>query len=146
MSSMNGFINNAQRKALVDVIKVKFGFKKKNVQNQIDGLMDSTVEYTKKKLGYNIIKKEIQSMTEKIELLKKKLEEMGFDQYGNLRTTWDTKTGRYLPVSSVANKLISGKIRETTEDIDNKQQDVVSKMWLATTDKEAKNILNTIRI
>ncbi len=146
MSSKNGLINNAQRKALVDVIISKYGAKAKNVQNRIDGLMDRALEFTKKKLGYNIIQKEIATLDAKIKFLKDKCELMGFDYRGNLSTRFDGKTGQYLPVSSVANKMIAGKISETTESIDNEKQDIISKMWLTKTAVEAQRIISGIRL
>ncbi len=146
MSSKNGLINNAQRKALVDVIISKYATKAKNAQNRIDGLMDRALDFTKKKLGYNIIQKEIATLESKIKFLKNKCELMGFSYNGSLETRYDGKTGQFLPVASVANKMITGKISETTESIDNEKQDIISKMWLTKTATEAQRIIAGIRL
>lgn len=135
-------LNNSQRKALQESIKAHYERVIANAKNTNEHARERAVQEVQKKLGYHVLKKRIQQLEEQKEDLKGQIVRLGFDEDGNLKTTWDSKTGQYLPVESDARKLIDGKVGDTVQHLEVERDKKVRDIWLAGTIEEAKAIVN----
>lgn len=135
-------LNNSQRKALQESIKAHYERVIANAKNTNEHAREVAVQEVQKKLGYHVLKKRIQQLEEQKEDLKGQIVRLGFDEDGNLKTTWDAKTGQYLPVESDARKLIEGKVGDTVQHLEVERDKKVRDIWLAGTIEEAKAIVN----
>lgn len=147
----NGKVSDSMKRALCKIVDMRFNLKRDKVKADNEDIMSAALEFTKKKLGYAVINKKIQQLIVKrgmvedeIKMLRDNLSEIGFDQHGGLRTLYDHKTGQYLPVASVANKMITGKITESTADLEKERIDYIYKLMLAENAEEAKGIMAEI--
>ncbi len=153
MSKVNGKVSDSVKKQLCGIVNQKFEMKKKKRDAENSDIMDVALEHAKKKLGYAVIKKQIDNNQKKIDSIKsdiamlyQKLSDMGFDSDGRLRTLYDRKTGQYLPMASIANKMITGRITESRADLEKERIDFTYKIMLAEDATEAKKIMESIKI
>lgn len=135
-------LNNMQRKALEGSLKAHYERVITNAKNTNEHAREAVVEEIQKKLGYHVLKKRIQQLEEQKEDFKKQITRLGFDEDGNLKTSWDAKAGQYLPVESDARRLIEGKVGDTVEHLEVERDKKVREIWLAGTVEEAKTIIN----
>jgi len=135
-------LNNSQRKALEGSIKAHYERVIANAKNTNEHAREVAVREVQKKLGYHVLKKRIGQLEEQKEDLKGQIARLGFDEDGNLKTTWDGKAGQYLPVESDARKLIEGKVGDTVQHLEVERDKKVRDIWLAGTVEEAKTIIN----
>lgn len=135
-------LNNMQRKALEGSLKAHYERVITNAKNTNEHARERAVEEVQKKLGYHVLKKRVQQLEEQKEDLKKQIIRLGFDEDGNLKTTWDSKAGQYLPVESDARRLIEGKVGDSVQHLEIERDKKVRDIWLAGTVEEAKTIIN----
>lgn len=135
-------LNNSQRKALEGSIKAHYERVIANAKNTNEHAREQAVQEAQRKLGYHVLKKRIQQLDEQKEDLKKQITRLGFDEDGNLKTTYDGRTGQYLPVESDARKMIEGKVGDTVQHLEVERDKKVRDIWLAGTVAEAKAIVH----
>ena len=135
-------LNNSQRKALEGSISAHYARVIENTKNQNDHVRNAAVQEIQKKLGYHLLKEKIQQLEEQKEDLKEQIVRLGFNEYGELKTAWDSKTGQYQPVASDVRKLIEGKIGSTVQHLEVERDKKVREIWLAGTIEAAKAIVN----
>ena len=135
-------LNNMQRRALELSVKAHFERVIANAKNTNEHAREAAVQEVQKKLGYHVLTKRIQQLEEQKEDLKGQIARLGFDESGNLKTTWDGKAGQYLPVESDARKLIEGKVGDAVQHLEVERDKKVRDIWLAETVSQAKAIVN----
>ena len=136
------WLNNIQRKALADSIKVHYQVLIDEARQKKESEQETAVEHARKRLGYHLLKKRISGLEDEKKDLENKLYELGFDSGGNLRTIYDSKTNQYVPAVSDAKRLIEGKSNDATKLLERERDQKVNKILLATSIKEAKLLMD----
>jgi pyruvate/oxaloacetate carboxyltransferase len=140
----NRKLNNAMRKALaviaekqLSIVKGQREAKRRRVESEI-------LEKAKKKLGHEVIVREIDILRKKIDHLKVKLGNFGFNEDGDLLTGYH-RGEKYIAFSKTpASKLIEAA-RGKEEDAYTLQAcSLQSDLWLAGTVGEARKLLSDI--
>jgi len=133
----NGRINNTQRRELT---KLAVGMLDKKVQQARDesgDLVAQIREQAREELGVAAMDMEIEAMEERIRVLKKKKEQLGFNQYHN----------GLLP-GSKAKMLVDERTSTTckkVKELEEKKTDVISGIWASTTLSQALSILESVK-
>ena len=133
----NGRINNTQRAALV---KLAVGVLDKKVQQARDEsgeLVAQIRNQVREELGVVAIDMEIKSMEERIKVLEKKREELGFDKYQDRLLTGSKAKMLVDKRTSTACKRVNELEEEKTE--------AISRIWTATTLSQALSILENVK-
>jgi|SRR3989339_970604 len=147
MSSKNGLLNNAQRKALEGQLKVIYERKINDARKHNEALQEQIQDEVRNKLGYKIIKQKIQQLEDQQKLLEKQLEEIGFDSNGNLLTTWDRKSDAYIPLNSKAFKLLGTTLDSRNGEAGALEKELSTKtvkLWMVTEVEEVKKLLEGV--
>jgi predicted RNase H-like nuclease (RuvC/YqgF family) len=130
----NERINNTQRKELVKLAVQVLDKKIQQARDESGQLSAQIRQQVKEELGAAAIDMEIEEMEKRIQLLKKKKEQLGFNQYhdnllpgSQAKMLVDERTG-----------AACGKVRELEE----KKTDIISGIWTANTLSQALGILD----
>jgi len=135
--SGNDRINNLQRRELT---KLAVAVLDKKVQRARDESGDLTAQIRmeiRKELGVEAIDNQIEAMEKQIALLKKKKEQLGFNQYRD----------ELLP-GSRAKMLVderAGAACENVRELEDKRTEVISGIWASTTLTQALSILESVK-
>jgi len=132
----NGRINNAQRHTLANLAVEVLSQKVQQAKDESGERIAEIREQIRRELGVDAIEAEIESMEAKIQILKKKKEELGFGQY---KTIMD---------GSKAKMLLDQRTSSASEKVkllEEKKTDAVSRIWTSTTMSEALSILEEAR-
>lgn len=135
-------LNNSQRKALEQSIKAHYERVIATAKNKNEHTRELAVQEVQKKLGFHVLRKRMEQLEEQKEDLKQQIAVLGFDEDGNLKTTWNVKTSEYLPVVSDARRLIEGRVEASVEHLEAERDLKVRDVWLAETVQEAKAIVH----
>ncbi len=135
-------LNNMQRKALAEAIKVHYQTLIDQATKKRECDQEAQVENARKRLGFYLLRKRKSQLEKEQEDLEQKMVELGFDSHGNLRTEWDSKANRYLPVSSDARRLIEGDVNNAADLLTRERDQKIKGIWLADTIKEAREIIH----
>ena len=132
----NDRINNTQRKVLAKLAVEVLDKKVQQARDESGELVAQIREQVREELGVVAIDMEIRAMEEQIRVLKKKKEELGFNQYDNLLPGSDAKM--------LIDKRTSTACKKVNE-LEEKKTDVVSGIWTSRTMSEALSILESAK-
>ena len=134
----NDRINNLQRKELaklaVDVLDKKI----QQARDESGELVAQIRQQVREELGVVAMDMEIREMEQRIKVLEKKKEELGFSKYQD----------HALIPGSKAKMLLDkrmGTACEKVKELEEKKTDVVSGIWTSTTLSQALSILDNVR-
>ena len=133
----NGRINNSQRKVLTKLAVEVLDRKIQQARDESGELVAQLRNQVREELGVVAIDMEIKSMEERIKVLEKKREELGFDKYQD----------RLLPGSkarTLVDKRTSTACKRVNE-LEEEKTETISGIWTATTLSQALSILNNVR-
>ena len=133
----NGRINNTQRNVLSKLAVEVLDKKVQQARDESGELVAQIRNQVREELGVVAIDMEIKSMEERIKVLEKKREELGFDKYQD----------RLLP-GSKAKMLVdkrTGTACKRVSKLEEKKTDVVSRIWTSMKMEEALSILDEVR-
>ena len=134
-------LNNMQRKALVEAVKAHYQNTIDEARKKGEHVHETAVEHARKELGFHLLKKQIEGLKEEEKDLEQKITELGFDSNGDLRTTYDPKRNAYVPITSKACRLLEGTTSDSVKTLEKEREEVVMKIWLAETIKEARQLV-----
>ncbi len=130
-------ISSPQRKALVTLAVEVLDRKIQQARDESGELVAQIRNQVREELGVVAIDMEIKSMEERIRVLERKREELGFDKYQD----------RLLPGSG-AKTLVnqrSSSACEKVRELEDMKMDSISGIWTASTMSQALSIFNNIR-
>ena len=130
-------ISSPQRKALVTLAVEVLDRKIQQARDESGELVAQIRNQVREELGVVAIDMEIKSMEERIRVLERKREELGFDRYQNA----------LLP-GSRAKTLVnqrSSSACEKVRELEDMKMDSISGIWTASTMSQALSIFNNIR-
>jgi len=130
-------INNTQRKALVTLAVGVLDRKIQKARDESGELVDQIREQVREELGVIAMDMEIKSMEERIQVLTKEKEKLGFDKYRDM----------LLP-GSKAKMLVDERASsacESVRELEDMKTETISGIWTATTLSQALSILNNVR-
>ena len=133
----NNRINNTQRKELVKLAVGALDRKIHQARDESGGLVAQIREQVREELGIIAMDMEIKAMEERIQILKKEKEKLGFGIYQ------DT----LLP-GSQAKMLVderSSSACEKISELEDMKTEAISGIWTSTTLSQALSILNNVR-
>ena len=133
----NGRINNTQRRVLAKLAVEVLGKKIQQARDKSGELVSQITEQVKEELGILAIDMEIEEMEKRIQVLKRKKEELGVSQYHN-----------GLLVGSKAKALVEKRTAVASKEVnalEEQKTDVVSRIWTAPTMTEALEVLEEAR-
>ena len=133
----NDRINNSQRKILAKLAVEVLDKKIQQAKDESGELVAQIRNQVREELGVVAIDMEIKTMEERIKVLEKKREELGFDKYQD----------RLMP-GSKAKMLVdkrTGTVCEKVRELEEKKTDVVSHIWASNTMSEALSILESVK-
>jgi len=129
----NDKINNTQRKILAKLAVDVLDKKVQQARDESGELVAQIRQQIKEELGVVAIDMEIKDMENRIQVLKKKREELGFNQYRD----------ELLP-DSQAKMLVDKRTSaacEKVRELEEKKTDIISGIWTSTTLSQALSIL-----
>ena len=133
----NGKINNTQRGILAKLAVDLLDKKVHQARDESGELVAQIREQVRDELGVTAMDMEIAEMEKRIQVLKKKREELGFPHYD----------GRLLPGSKA--KMLVDKRTETAckrvRELEEEKTDVISKIWTSVTMADALSILENVK-
>jgi len=132
----NNRINNSQRKVLSKLAVEVLDKKIQQARDESGELVAQIKQQIREELGVTAIDMEIAEMEKRIQVLKKKKEQLGFNQYDNLLPGSDAKM--------LIDKRTSAACKQV-RDLEEKRTDVVSHIWASTTLSEALSILESAK-
>ncbi len=130
-------INNTQRKELVKLAVGALDRKVQQARDQSGELVAQIKAQVRKERGIVAMDMEIKAMEERIQVLTKEKEKLGFDKYQNA----------LLP-GSQAKTLVderSSSACEKVRELEDMKMDSISGIWTASTLSQALSILNNVR-
>ena len=133
----NDRINNAQRRELARLAVGTLDRKIQQARDESGELVAQIRNQVKEELGAAAIDMQIEEMEKRIQVLKKKKEQLGFNQYHD----------GLLP-GSQAKMLVdkrTGTACKKVKELEEKKTDVVSGIWTSTTLSQALSILNNVK-
>ena len=133
----NGRINNTQRKVLAKLAVEALDKKVQQARDESGELVAQIRNQVREELGVVAIDMEIQSMEERIKVLMKKREELGFDKYQD----------RLLPGSqarTLVDKRTSTACKRVNE-LEEEKTGAISRIWTSTTMSEALSVLDEVK-
>jgi hypothetical protein len=133
----NGRLNNSQRKVLAKLAVEVLDKKIQQARDESGDLVAQIRAKTREELGVVAMDMEIKAMEERIRVLEKKKEELGFGKYQD----------SLIPGSKakmLVDKRTSAACKRVRE-LDEKKTDVVSGIWTSTTMSEALSILESVK-
>ena len=133
----NGKINNTQRKVLSKLAVEVLDKKIQQARDESGELVAQIREKVREELGVVAMDMEIAEMEARIQILRKKKEQIGFHQYHD----------GLLP-GSQAKALIDKRTStacESVKELEEKKTDVISRIWTSTTMPEALLVLDEVR-
>jgi len=133
----NGKINNTQRNVLSKLAVEVLDRKIQQARDESGELVAQIRARIREELGVVAMDMEIKSMEERIRVLEKKKEELGFGKYNDS-----------LIPGSKAKMLVDKRTStacEKVRDLEEKKTDVVSGIWASTTMSEALTILESVK-
>ena len=133
----NGRINNTQRKVLSKLAADLLDKKVQQARDESGELVAQIREQVREELGVAAMDMEIAEMEKRIQILKKKREELGFTHYD----------GRLLP-GSKAKMLVdkrTGTACKKVRELEEKKTDVVSRIWTSVMMEDALLILENVK-
>ena len=142
----NRRLNNAMRKALSVIAETRLSIVKGQREARRQATEGQILEQAKKKLGYELITKEIDSLQKKINLLKVKLGNFGFDTDGTLLRGYRRDSSKYIAFEKTpACKLIESARDKEEDNYTLQACELQSELWLSGTVGEARKILNELK-
>ena len=133
----NGRINDSQRKALVALAVEILERKIQQARDESGDLIARIREQVMDELGIVAMDMEIKAMEERIQVLTKEKEKLGFDRYQNA----------LLPGSQarmLVNERSSSACKKVRE-LEDMKMDSISGIWTASTMTQALSIFNNVR-
>lgn len=133
----NGKINNTQRNVISKLAIEVLDKKIQQARDESGELVAQIRAKIREELGVVAMDMEIKSMEERIRVLEKKKEELGFGKYNDS-----------LVPGSKAKMLVDKRTStacEKVRDLEEKKTDVVSGIWASTTMSEALTILESVK-
>ena len=133
----NGRINNSQRKILAKLAVEALDKKIQRARDESGELVAQIREQVREELGIAAMDMEIKAMEERIQVLTKEKERLGFEKYQNV----------LLP-GSQARTLVderSSSACEKVRELEDMKMDSISGIWTAATLTQALSILNNVR-
>lgn len=133
----NGKVNNSQRKVLAKLAVEVLEKKIQQARDESGELVAQIRNQVREELGVVAMDMEIKTMEERIKVLEKKREELGFDKYRDSP----------LP-GSQARMLVDQRTStacQRVNELEDKKTDVVSRIWTATTMAAALAVLEEVR-
>lgn len=133
----NHRVNNTQRRELA---KLAVGVLDKKIQQARDEsgeLVAQIKQQVREELGVAAMDMEIAEMERRVQVLKKKKEQLGFNQYND-----------GLLAGSQAKMLVderTGTACKQVRELEEKKTDVVSQIWTSTTLSQALSILESVK-
>ena len=130
-------INNTQRRELVKLAVGALDRKIQQARDESGELVVRIKEQVREELGIAAIEMEIEEMEKRIQVLKKKREEVGFNQYHDA----------LLP-GSKAKMLVDQRASSASEkvrELEDMKTEVISGIWTASTLSQALSILDNVR-
>lgn len=134
----NGRINNSQRKILAKLAVEVLDKKIQQARDESGELVAQIRRQVREELGVVAIDMEIKQMEQRIKVLEKKKEELGFSKYND----------HSLVTGSKAKMLLDKRTSTACEKVkalEEKKTDVVSGIWTSTTMSEALSILESAK-
>lgn len=122
-------LNNAQRKALVELAERRFHALIQRAKDKNGELTEQITTQVKKELGVVALEEQIAQFEQKIEFLKTAKARLGFDRYG---------------VEGKAKMLIDQRSRDANKDeiaLVQQKDALLQKLWLAQTVSETESLL-----
>jgi hypothetical protein len=133
----NGKVNNSQRKVLSKLAVEVLDKKIQQARDESGELVAQIREKVREELGVLAMDMEIKTMEERIRVLEKKKEELGFGKYNDSLISGSKAKMLIDKRTSTACK----KVRE----LEDRKTDVVSRIWTSVTMPEALSILEDVR-
>ena len=133
----NGKVNNSQRKVLSKLAVEVLDKKIQQARDESGELVAQIREKVREELGVLAMDMEIKTMEERIRVLEKKKEELGFGKYNDS-----------LVSGSRAKMLVdkrTGTACEKVRELEERKTDVVSGIWASATLSQALSILESAR-
>ena len=133
----NGRISNPQRKALVTLAVEVLDRRIQQARDESGELVAQIKAQVREELGIVAMDMEIKAMEERIQVLTKEKEKLGFDRYQNA----------LLP-GSQAKTLVnerSSSACEKVRELEDMKMDSISGIWTASTLSQALSIFNNVR-
>ena len=118
-------LNNAQRKALAQLVEKTYERLIQEAKDKEGELVKEITEKVRVELGVDVIENQIKSLEEK-------MEELGFDRYGGLK--WDSK----------AKALVDARVSQESREFEKERAEKIEGLWTAQTIDEAKALLKGI--
>lgn len=133
----NGRVNNSQRKVLAKLAVEVLDKKIQQARDESGELVAQIRQQIREELGVVAMDMEIKAMEERIRVLEKKKEELGFGKYQD----------SLIPGSQariLVDKRTSTACQKVRE-LEDMKTDVVSRIWTSTTMTEALAVLDEVR-
>lgn len=130
----NDRINNAQRKALVEVVSELMERKIQEAKDASGELINEITKSIKAELGIDTIDNQINALESQIATLKEKKERLGFSRYGQLIDGSKAKT--------LVDKRLEGKV--SIHSLEMEKARIVSSIWASTNLSEAKELVESV--
>jgi predicted RNase H-like nuclease (RuvC/YqgF family) len=130
-------INNSQRKTLAKLAVEVLDKKIQQARDESGELVAQIRSQVREELGVAAMDMEIEEMERRIQVLKKKKEQLGFNQYHD----------RLLP-GSEAKMLVdkrTGTACKKVKDLEEEKTDAISGIWTSTTLSQALSILESVK-
>lgn len=131
----NDRLNNAQRKALVEIVSEIMERKVQKAESAKDRIEEEKKKEVRQELGVDEIDEQIKELEKKIKALNDRKQELGFGTYGSLRG------------GSEAQELLDEKLSDTTQRIRSlklERSKLVSSIWTAEHLSEAKELIDSV--
>lgn len=133
-----GRLNNAQRKAIVEIVGKRFAARVDAARQAEEQLERKITQELAKKFGLQAINDQVANLTKQLENLKERRDELGFDdRYNSGQKEWYIRGGR-------AKALLEAKVKNRSlavQRINELQTRTEQQIWLAQTVAEADEIL-----
>lgn len=133
----NDRINNSQRSILAKLAVDVLDKKLQQARDESGELVAQIKDQVREELGVAAMDMEIEEMEKRIQVLKKKKEQLGFNQYHD----------GVLP-GSKAKMLLDQRTRtacKKVQELEDMKTDVVSRIWTSITMSEALSILESVK-
>ena len=125
-------INNAQRKALAQLVERTYDRLIQEAKNKEEVLVKETTEKVKAELGADTIENQIDALEKQVKTLEGNMEQLGFSPYGD--AIWGSK----------AKMLVDTRAHQESIKLEKERAEKLAGIWIVQTLDEAKAFLKGI--
>jgi hypothetical protein len=139
----NGTISVQEKRELSKILDNEFSRIITDVKQEIKYTQGEILEQAKKKFGLQAINLQIKQLNEKIEFLKKKKREMGFDYNDDFETEYDYKMGSMVKRNTKAGRYFYLKVSKHADiqELEKAKSERLKHLWLSNSRSEVKSLV-----